>query len=318
MQELAKPHYFDDVVDMFEQGLLQQEIADIIGIKRQALAFQMKKFDFSFKRNSYRLSEAEIDTAVELYNEGKSTPEISEILGYSKHTILYALKLRDVTIKTKMEIKFYKDYTINEDAFSDLTTEESAYYYGWLVTDGWVSKNNVSIELNSKDLELLLSFKEYMKSSNLIFSRNREQKSGSISQMSSFGFSHKVVLDRLRELGLVENKSFITYCPEVFKYNRHFWRGVLEGDGHIEKSSNRIGVTGSYQLTKDFGEYCTSLCSSIQPSQSSKENVYVVRVSGFNRVKLVLDELYRDCELKLSRKYNVYLERYCDGTNTSR
>lgn len=318
MIQKERPAYYDVVVEMFNSGMLQKDIADILGIKKQALAFQMKKFGFSFKRNSYRLSEIEIDEAVRLYNEGISCNEIGRILDQSHHTVLYALKLRGVKIKTKRELKFYKNYTINESAFEDLNTEESAYFYGWLVTDGWVRKDNISIELQRGDIEILDNFKNYMQSSNEIFHRDRLQPSGFVSEMCSFGFSHRPVLERLTSLGLVERKSFITYCPEVFKYNRHFWRGVIEGDGHISTSSNRMQLTGSYQLTKDFMDYCSFLNPNIRITQSSKVNVFDARVSNYNDVKLILDELYRECTLKLSRKYNVYLERYVDDNDIRR
>lgn len=317
MQELVKPHYFAAVLEMFDQGLLQQEIADAIGIKKQALAFQMKKFGFSFKRASYRLLDSQIDEAVRMYSEGMSAPEISLVLGTSKSSVTYALNLRGVIMKTKKEIKFYKNYTINEDAFSDLTTEESAYFYGWLLTDGWVSKASVSIELSRKDEELLHNFKSYMGSSNKIFRRTRLVKpTGNYSDMSSFGFSHKPILDRLKLLGLEEKKSLEEVCPKVFEYNRHFWRGVLEGDGHISKSDNRIELCGSLKLVKSFANYCTELCSAISPRFTKNGKMDVVRINGREGVNLILDNLYRDCNLKLSRKYNVYLERYCNGVDT--
>ena len=317
MQELVKPHYFNAVLEMFDQGLLQQEIADVIGIKKQALAFQMKKFGFSFKRASYRLLDSQIDEAVRMYSEGMSAPEISVVLGNSKSNVTYALKLRGVIMKTKKEIKFYKNYSINEDAFSDLTTEESAYFYGWLLTDGWVSKANVSIELSRKDEELLQNFKSYMGSSNKIFQRTRLVKpTGNYSEMSSFGFSHEPILDRLKSLGLKEKKSLEEVCPKVFEYNRHFWRGVIEGDGHISKRDNRIELCGSLELVKSFANFCTDLCSSINPRFTKNGKMDIVRINGREGVNLILDKLYRDCNLKLSRKYNVYLERYCNGVDT--
>jgi transposase-like protein len=320
MQELIKPHYFEQVLEMFDQGLLQQEIADIIGIKKQALAFQMKKFGFSFKRASYRMLDSQIDEAVRMYSEGMSAPEIGTALGVSKSNVNYALNLRGVAMKTKKEIKFYKKYSINEDAFLDLTTEQSAYFYGWILTDGWVSKANVSIELSRKDEELLLNFKSYMGSSNKIYQRSKVVKvTGNVSEMSSFGFSHEPILNRLKELGLKERKSLKEVCPDVFKYNRHFWRGVVEGDGHIAKSdSYSVEICGSEELCSAFENYCKSLCPEAHVYRAMNGKMFVAKIGRKSSTNIILNELYRDCTLKLSRKYNVYLERYCDGIDFDR
>lgn len=320
MQELVKPHYFNAVLEMFDQGLLQQEIADIIGIKKQALAFQMKKFGFSFKRASYRLLDSQIDEAVRMYSEGMSAPEIAINLNTSKSNVGYALKLRGVTMKTKKEIKFYKNYSINEDAFLDLTTEEPAYFYGWLLTDGWVSKANVSIELSRKDEELLINLKDYMGSSNKIYQRSKLVKvTGNSSDMSSFGFSHEPILDRLKGLGLKEKKSLKEVCPDVFKYNRHFWRGVVEGDGHIAKSgSYSVEICGSEELCDSFENYCKSICPEVHVYRAMNGKMFIAKIGRKSSTNMILNELYRDCNLKLSRKYNIYLERYCDGVDSRR
>lgn len=312
------PSYYDTVVKMFDEGSLQKEIADFLGIKAAALAFQMKKVGFSFKRKSYTLSEVQIKELVERYSSGESTPSICKDLPCSNDTALKVLRENGVVVKGKEDLKFYKGYTINEEAFSDVNEEECAYFYGWILTDGCLTKRSVSIELSSVDEELLLNLKTYLNSSSSIRTRSRlDSRTGNTYHQSSFAFSHTTILDRLKQFGLEPRKSLLEKCPDVFKYNRHFWRGVVEGDGHIAKKSNSLELCGGPELVESFANYCKFLVKDYEPTFTMNGKMNVVRIRSKDACKLILDELYKDCEFKLSRKYNVYLERYWDGTNPS-
>lgn len=299
---------------MLESGKSLSDVSEITGYTYGQLWFKSTKLGIDFKNKYQVVSDVELPQLIDLYNYGFSSVELSEFYNCDKSSLLRILNLEGVEVKTHKELKFYRGYTINEDAFSDLETEESAHFYGWLLTDGWVTKANIGIELSSKDEELLVNLKDYLQSSNSIHRRSRVvKKTGNISNMASFKFSHEVIFDRLKALGLSENKSLKEICPDNFKLNRHFWRGVVEGDGHIAKSSYSVEVCGGEQLTKDFAAFCKSIDPEANVYMSRNGKMFVAKVGKKSTTKLVLDELYRDCSLKLSRKYNVYLERYVNA-----
>ena len=85
---------------------------------------------------------------------------------------------------------------------------------------------------------------------------------------------------------------------------------MIEGDGSISKSSNEISLVGSREIVNGFAKFCTSVCPNIVPRFRVNGKLSVVSVCSKLYSKEVLDELYRDCKLKLSRKYNTYLEKY--------
>lgn len=309
------PVQIDLVKSMSENGADRIDIASHFGITPQSLSWQLKKVGFSFYKKCRSLAADQINQLITRYSNGESTPEICKDLPCNEDTALRVLRTAGVTIKTKRELKFYKGYTINEDAFCDLDSEEAAYFYGWLLTDGCLSKKSVSLEVASKDEEILVNLQKYMGSSNSIRRRSRvDKRTGNTYHQSSFAFSHDVILDRLISLGLTPRKSLQEICPEEFKYNKHFWRGVIEGDGHISKSQNKVELCGSINLINGFMEYVRVICP--------EYNSMTVRMNGsmpYTAISSkavcteVLRALYEDANLVLTRKHQTYLERY-NGT----
>lgn len=309
---MQKPVYYEVVIDLFNKGMLRKDIAEHLGLKPHALSLQMKKCGFSFTRASYRLTTEQMSELSERYTGGESVPSICKELPCSEDTAFYLLRKMGVEIKTSEQIKFYKGYTINEDAFSDVNEEACAYFYGWLLTDGCLSKKSISIELSSKDEEILQGLKGYLKSSNNIRRRSREDKrTGNTYHQSSFSFSHTPILERLQFFGLTPRKSLLESCPEVFARNRHFWRGVVEGDGCISKTSNKLEICGGLELVQGFVTFCSEICPEYKPKIKMNGKMHVGYICTKGQVKAVLDEIYRDCNYKLSRKHQIYLEKYC-------
>lgn len=309
---MQHPSYYNTVIELFDKGMLRADIAATLGIKPAALSWQMKKFGFSFKRESYRLTTLQVDQLVERYTNGESVPSICKELPCSEDTALYLLRARGVVIRNMEQVKFYKGYTINELAFSDVNEEACAYFYGWLLTDGCLSKKSVSIELASRDEELLIGLQSYLQSSNTIRKRSRlDKRTGNTYHQSSFAFSHTPIVDRLKAFGLESRKSLMERCPEVFINNRHFWRGVIEGDGCISKTSNKLEVCGGKELVEAFTSYCSRVCLDYTPKIKMGGKMHVGYVCTKSQVKVVLDEIYTNCNYKLSRKYQIYLEKYC-------
>lgn len=150
-----------------------------------------------------------------------------------------------------------------------------------------------------------------MNSNNKIYRRDRlDKRTGNTSSTSSFTFSDKTVYETLSSYGLSPRKSLVEKCPDVFMDNRHFWRGVLEGDGHISKYSNVINLAGSPELIESFYRYCRTLCGEMKGTISVNKNLHLAQICNFEHVFKILTELYRDTIYVLPRKYQVYLDRY--------
>lgn len=158
------------------------------------------------------------------------------ISNYSHSPIVYTL----FPARTKVSInkKAYKlgleriqrvsrnNYTVN-DKFFDEWTSESAYVFGWLCSDGNVSKDKTyfQIHLNKKDIKILESINKLMESNSLI-----TEYKNSIRLI----VYNKKLTQRLIELGCLPKKSLSLKFPAIpDQYLSHFMRGYFDGDGSI-------------------------------------------------------------------------------------
>jgi len=305
----------EEVIRMSESGLSRIQIAEQLRIKPAALSYQMKKVGFSFKKESYRLTRVQIEEVCSKYLEGKSSKLIAKTFGCSEDTVLKALRSNHIEIKTSVD---YADYKVNLEAFENPHDSDCAYFFGWLLTDGCIygkeGNERVSLEVSEKDAEILRNLKKYVGTNPEIRVRKREDsRTGKTYSQASFSFTDKILVKRLKDLGLTSRKSLKEVVPENFKYNRDFWRGVLEGDGHIRPGSRyEITICGSQQLCDSFSDYCRKIHPTCNPSiRTNGRGLYTVHLYNKASCKIILDSLYVGCKLMLPRKYNTYLEVYC-------
>ena len=120
--------------------------------------------------------------------------------------------------------------------------------------------------------------------------------------------------DVLNNLGVIPNKSLYLSFPTWLDESlySHFIRGYIDGDGWISKNPKapRIELVG----TESF---CHSLYNiifdkfDIKPAirkryKDSNTTTRQLDFGGRKQVKMFLDWIYKDADLYLNRKYNIY------------
>ena len=65
--------------------------------------------------------------------------------------------------------QFKKLYNFDESFFEDIDNEEKAYILGFISADGSISKNELSIRLQIKDIDILYKIKNIMKSEHPVY-----------------------------------------------------------------------------------------------------------------------------------------------------
>jgi len=255
-----------------------------------------------------------VESVCNAYKNGMTAGEVAKQYNCSKDTVLRLLKIEGVEVRSKSEGRLNRNgHTINLDCFSDTDEEGCGYFFGWLLTDGCITDNDfVSLHVNTKDIEVLENLKSYMGSSNKVHSRSElDNRTGNTYFTSSFVFSVDRIVNRLKSYGLVPRKSLKEVVPEVFKYNRHFWRGAVEGDGSIGIGYNHsVKIVGSKELCESFIDFCSKIVPEIKTKISKDSEMFVGTVRGKEAVGKLLDYIYSDCQYKLSREYNTYMEKY--------
>jgi hypothetical protein len=193
--------------------------------------------------------------------------------------------------------------------FHNIDSEKKAYWLGFIVADGNISKttNRISITLNSDDDYILEDLKNELKCENkirryLVF----DKRTNKYNKSSVFQFSSKQLKEDLKLNGIDENKSsnFDFDLISKTKYFQHFLRGLFDGDGFISGNKSRIMLIS----TKQFLSFINNkMFSSKYMLQNITNNVYRLYVQNHWTCVDFLNYLYDNSSIFLKRKYERYL-----------
>ncbi len=253
-------------------------------------------------------SKKEINKIIKLYLEGNSLAKISKIFKSSSDPILRVLKENNIKLRTKSES--HQKYYFDTSAFS-IINEETAYWVGFLLADGYIqyrdnsSVPNFSLSAAIKDKKHILKFAKYLKTNKLPYYFKIKGKEYLRLEI----FSTDIV-KRLFDLGVTQRKSYTATPPEILIANRHFWRGMIDGDGCVnymkKQDLPRITLAGSFNVIEQFLIFCRKYT----PTGSNVYtfgNIFRTEFSGTHAFKM-LDILYKNSTIYLNRKYKKALK----------
>lgn len=217
---------------------------------------------------------------------------------------------------------------LDHNAF-DSISEESAYWIGFLMADGCVSQpserrtQTISVNLSARDIEHLFAFRSFLKSEHKVheYIRNESRICGNKHttgkiNVASFVFASERIANRLAEFGVVPRKTKIAQCKGGLEWNRHFWRGVVDGDGclsihnvqlkHFITQRPTIQVCGSIGIVNQFADFVNKSL----PSRKRKvkvhpfSTIWKCAINGQDAIRIT-KILYGDCAIALSRKLEM-------------
>ena len=246
-----------------------------------------------------------IQEIIDKYNDGKSARRLGFEYDVADVTITSLLKRQGIFIRNRSNAK--RTNQIHEDIF-DTITEESAYWIGFLLADGNVyhpprRSKQLNLGLAAKDWDHLEKFKKFVGSNKSLY----YNKNGVFLSI----YSNRIV-EKLSEYGIVPRKSKIAKIPESLKNNRHFWRGMVDGDGwvtrHCANDRPVIGLCGTHDMVDGFQKFLQIVwhdykrhAISVKPHSSY---CFEMSVCGKWAIKIIR-LLYDSCSVSLDRKCNV-------------
>lgn len=218
--------------------------------------------------------------------------------------------LREYNIPIIQHRNHFSDKQLNEDYFSVIDTEAKSYFLGFIMADGNIYKNQLSIEIQLKDYDLLDALKKELNTSNAITYRKRKH-----TEMVCLRVVSRKMVEDLAKYGIVEDKTHKQkhLCPVPDHLLNHFLRGLLDGDGWITKDKSgyyHLGfVNHNKVICEEFKEKCNSLIENQNHSKvtykDKKSNCYVVQFQSQKQVKQLVTALYKDSNYYLTRKYII-------------
>jgi hypothetical protein len=260
-----------------------------------------------------KTSEEKIQEVIKLYQEGWSQTKIETTLKMTRKTIKTILKQKGIDRSKSQQFRISRNNYLRDDCFDELN-EESSYWIGFLYADGGLcnSSNSVELSLAIVDIGHIVKFKRFLNCTNKleVFTSSGFGKG----EMCRIRINSDKIKQRLQSLGFTNDKSHDAVPPEELKYNKHFWRGVIDGDGCISvKDKNlTISLCGTKETIEGFIEFVKTITPTEAKARKTNPRTPTLFQTMFdrNKAKLIIENLYKGSNIYLDRKYQKYLNNY--------
>lgn len=249
----------------------------------------------------------------EKYIKGKTNKELSEEFNIHRTTILRILKRNNIELRSS-SITSRKNFIINFNG--DILTTNDAYILGLIWSDGNLSRNCIEIVLQESDRQILDDISKYVYNKDtLTYRKPRNLISNNIEYKCKpqvrFRITSKDISNKLRKIGLKENKSLTCNLPILDEYFiPHFIRGLLDGDGNIydkNKKNYRVSIVTNHIFCNTISKIVNEKLDINSKVYNKTKNVSMFTISGRLQILKFLDWIYNESDLKLNRKYRKYI-----------
>jgi len=216
-----------------------------------------------------------------------------------------------------------RKYTVDTRFFAKINNEQKAYWLGFVSADGCITDTTLSFALARRDREHLIKLKSSLSSEHPIKDVITVVKHKEYPQSQLQICSTELISD-LETHGLHRHKSAslkpANNLPEELA--RHYWRGLLDGDGSIsihEMRDSRTGkarqiayvrLCGSKPVVFAFTDYVRSFFRT-RSSPTLNGHSLVCWTVGFGGIQLpqrIIALLYSEASIYLDRKRDSALE----------
>ncbi len=248
-----------------------------------------------------------VQQIIQDYESGISSVKIAEKYSVSKPTILSRLHNNGVVLRPRSQCN--RKYLLDENVF-EIINEESAYWIGFLMADGYITRNCVGLGLCVGDVDHLKKFISFLKSNHPYRIRPIQDnpKIKNASPQVSIEINSTKIIDDLAKYGIIKNKSAIAKVIGL-ENNRDFWRGVIDGDGSLFYSRGYpvLDLCGSYALVSQFKDYCFNIIKQNMPQVIKYKHsscCFHFRFTG-NKAQYIINNLYENASVYLERKMDL-------------
>jgi hypothetical protein len=264
------------------------------------------------------------DAIYQRHLAGETILNISKDTGIHISSIYTHFQKNKWTYNKNIQIR-QAGYFVNDNYLDNIDNEDKAYFLGWLLSDGCIKNNSISLKLKYNDEYIIREM--FNKFSN-------GYKMGTDKNSRRMSLSSTKMISALKKLGCVENKTKVGFnLPNISNdLFRHFVRGYFDGDGTIGIRSDRLNqihvsicsIDNKFLIQLQEKLYEHNILSVIHKenrngkSLKRPDGIYYTNNKDMFRLiipthkeKLKFYEfLYNDCTIKLIRKYDKYKKYY--------
>lgn len=249
-----------------------------------------------------------IPTLIARYESGETLRALATTYSCSEWAIKARLKLAGVVLRRTGPAR---RYALDETFFDDIDTEAKAYWLGFILADGCVSRAgggyfSCRINLAVKDRKHLEKAAADLKST-------AEIKSGHAGRSCYIDFCSARLCRQLIALSCGPNKTGNHGTPDVSNALKpHFYRGYFDGDGSLFYTETTktwaVDVVGATAFIEEMQQWLLDNCalSRTQLQPTTHPDVSSLRYQGGTNAQKICDVLYAGATIYLDRKYKRY------------
>lgn len=208
-----------------------------------------------------------------------------------------------------------RTYFFDKTYFQDIDTPDKAYWLGFITADGSVDHKALHLRLSTKDDAHLQKLLDSIGSdASIEYTQNNHDRPCVRIRV----FSVEMMADLARH-GIEPNKTWtVKPWPGPFELERHYWRGVVDGDGWITTGSNgatkrfyTVGLCGNLHIATGFQAFVHKHTGRFVPlveKKLRKNTFYQVAYTGTHAAKEVCHLLDYENGISLDRKHTSALK----------
>jgi len=272
-----------------------------------------------------------IDQARELrrrYEAGETTVSLAKEHGVSGSCVSSWIKRVGGTIRSNSESK--RKYHFDESYWDNIDSQDKAYWLGFLMADGYVTRGrNIQCTLSGRDTEHLSLLLASMKATYSVSEYIRDGYPKAAICLTSIPAASRLIGMGWNEFKLNGSLKILEFIPDGLM--RHFIRGFFDGDGSIGKSERkgkgRKSLRYSYNyilvapiehydfldfvreyIVRSVGVADKSIKRSRRKEDGKLHSVYRCHWNGNQQIKRIGEWMYKDAACYLQRKKDRFDE----------
>lgn len=301
------------ILDYQNTSLKTQEIASKYNLCRQSIRHILIENNISLKERSVNVKTQSL--IIRDYLKGITNKELSKKYNVHRATIQRVLIVNNIKLKTLSETS--RKYDIDLNFFKKIDTEFKAYFLGLAYADGNLSRNCMEISLIYSDKQILADISNKIYNKVVLGERKGRKisidgKTYNNKKQYRFRITSKEMSEDFIKHGLVRNKTFVIRIPKINKnLIRHFIRGYFDGDGCTYVNYKNVGnhcvsIVSNENFCNDIKNIVDSNLNITSYVRWKKNKIFYFAVNGRKQIVTFLDWIYKDCTIKLNRKFEKY------------
>lgn len=244
------------------------------------------------------------------YLEGKSQLDSARAGGY-KTVKMCKKTLKKYGVPLRKNVRTDGGYTCDYSFFRQIDTEAKAYWLGFITADGNVRGDTyaLTIGLKGSDVGHLEKFRTDLNSSHRIYT-GLHAAFGKQFPYAVIKVCSKAMYLDLQAHGIVPRKSLTGGVSSLVPTDllRHYWRGVIDGDGCLSsrfqkgKIRHSINLCGNRFVVSAFRDWMSPQVANY-PKMVPNQKIFYLTYNKASVVKQAAELLYGDATVYLDRKY---------------